>query len=313
MKDELALVIIYNHKYDKNIDILEKIYGSRFSKIYHLVPFYEGDRENVIAVYESSYYFQGYLAQGFRNYFNASYKHYFYIADDMIVNPLINEDNYKDFFKLEDNASFIPELDSMPADKWPHGRAALTYNPYKQGVEIKNEIPAIEEAKKRITDLNVFNGNYSFKDVYFFDQNFKWRNVCSKIILFLHDRLFLNANLKGSQYPFARSYSDILIVSAKDVKKFVHYCGAFAATDLWVELAIPTALALASGKIVVQADLVLQGKPLWSKEDYEILDKYDNKLKNLLDNFPASFIYLHPIKLSKWNVDIRLYIFSEKS
>jgi len=55
-----ALILIYNHRYDKNIEILEKIYSKRFSVIFHLVPFYDGNRDNVIPVYENSYYFEGY-------------------------------------------------------------------------------------------------------------------------------------------------------------------------------------------------------------------------------------------------------------
>ncbi len=56
---KIALVIIYNHQYNKNIDILERIYKGRFSHIYHLIPFYQGDKENVIPVYDASLYFQG--------------------------------------------------------------------------------------------------------------------------------------------------------------------------------------------------------------------------------------------------------------
>ena len=46
--NRVALIIIYNHQYNKNIDILERIYNGRFSNIYHLVPFYNGEKQNVI-------------------------------------------------------------------------------------------------------------------------------------------------------------------------------------------------------------------------------------------------------------------------
>jgi hypothetical protein len=45
MSSTVALVIIYNHRYDKNIDILESIYANRFSNIFHIVPFYDGDKK----------------------------------------------------------------------------------------------------------------------------------------------------------------------------------------------------------------------------------------------------------------------------
>src|SRR5580704_10569699 len=107
---EVALIIIYNHRYDKNIDILERIYGERFSNIYHLMPFYSGDKSNVIPVYEHSFYFQNYVAQGFKSYFKKEYSHYFFVADDMIINPVINEQNYATQLKLTETTSFIPEF-----------------------------------------------------------------------------------------------------------------------------------------------------------------------------------------------------------
>ena len=60
---KVALIIIYNHQYIKNIEITERIYNGKFSNIYHLVPFYHGVRSNVIPVYDNSHYFQGYVAQ----------------------------------------------------------------------------------------------------------------------------------------------------------------------------------------------------------------------------------------------------------
>ncbi len=114
---KVALVIIYNHQYNQNIDILERMYKNRFSNIYHLVPFYKDDKSNVIPVYCSSYCFQGYVAQGFKNYFNEDFDHYFFIGDDLILNPLINESNYREHLKLEKEACFIPRLSPLNESK----------------------------------------------------------------------------------------------------------------------------------------------------------------------------------------------------
>jgi len=103
----VALIIIYNHQYNKNIEILEQIYKGRFSNIYHLVPFYNGEKPNVIPVYENSYYFQGYVAQGFKSYFRKDYAHYFFIADDLILNPIIDETNYTSYLNLNSNSCFL--------------------------------------------------------------------------------------------------------------------------------------------------------------------------------------------------------------
>ncbi len=54
MEKKLALLVVYNHRYDKNIPVIDKIYQNRFSHVFHLVPFYDGEQENVIPVYDLS-------------------------------------------------------------------------------------------------------------------------------------------------------------------------------------------------------------------------------------------------------------------
>ena len=58
-----TLVIIYNHHYPKNIERLDLIYKDKFKSIFHLIPFYSGEKSNVIPVYGNSFYFQGYIAE----------------------------------------------------------------------------------------------------------------------------------------------------------------------------------------------------------------------------------------------------------
>jgi len=78
----------------------------------------------------------------------------------------------------------------------------------------------------------------------------------------------------------------------------------FAAQNLWVAIGSPTALVLSAQEIVTEKDLKLQGKTLWIEEDYRLLDKYESRLKKLLDDFPAGHLYIHPIKLSKWRTKL---------
>jgi hypothetical protein len=65
-------------------------------------------------------------------------------------------------------------------------------------------------------------------------------------------------------------------------------------------LAVPTSLVFSAKKIVTEKDLLLRGKALWTKEEHLNLNQYNNKLQNLLNNFPLGQLYIHPIKLSKW-------------
>ena len=301
----VALIVIFNHKYDKNIETIEALYKHRFQNIYHLVPFYDGEKENVIPVYENSFFFQGYIAQGLKYFYKDQYSHYIFIADDMILNPVINEANFREQLNLNPGTSFIPRMGSMPETErfWPHNRDAITFNPYKLGVEVRKEIPSPEDAEKILAGLNITNRGYSYSQVYgkislrsFKDVKKSFFNFCN----YFTDRYIHGASLKKTRYPLVRSYSDICIVSRDSIKKFCHYCGVFASTDLFVELAIPLSLALSSEDIRTEKDLKLKGRALWTKEDYVLLDRFSNNLSALLSNFPEDYLYLHPVKLSMW-------------
>ena len=61
--NRVSLIVIFNHKFEQNINLLRKIYDGRFSNIFFILPFYKGNDEDVISVYESSYSFQGYIYQ----------------------------------------------------------------------------------------------------------------------------------------------------------------------------------------------------------------------------------------------------------
>ena len=106
-------------------------------------------------------------------------------------------------------------------------------------------------------------------------------------------------------YPVAGSYSDVIVVTKESIYDFCRYCGIMAAAGLFVELAIPTALLLASNKIIQEKDILLKGKALWSATEVEETEKKFNKsLAQLTKNFPADQLYFHPVKLSKWNNDL---------
>jgi len=321
--NKVALIIIYNHQYNKNIEVLEKIYKNRFSDIYHLVPFYKGEKLNVIPVYESSYYFQGYVAQGFTCFFKEEYKHYFFIADDLLLNPTINDNNYSEYFNLNLNTCFIPGFISLDECVWwPQLHHAFEWDINFPGVEAKNQLPKYEVAlqafKKHGLEIKPLNFNQRwYKPTQLTVENFGFKMIRKNIhYLIRKTKNKLTNNQYNLPYPMVGSYSDIFIVSSVAIKRFCHYCGVFAATKLFVEIGLPTSLVLSGQEIVTEKDLKLNGKALWydgnhrlngdlkpAFGDYEELDIFNNNLKDLLINFPENYIYLHPIKLSKWNTE----------
>jgi hypothetical protein len=324
---KVALIIIYNHQHNENIEILERIYKDKFSNIYHLVPFYNGEKTNVIPVYECSYYFQGYVSQGFKGYFKESYTHYFFVADDLILSPKINENNYTMYLKLNSNTCFLPGFITLHERKvwWPRVREAFHFNINFSGFKAKNELPkyniALQKFKKfgleimplrfnQIWETPSWKSHGSINDFVkmIFKNSFYWLHYLKSKIIRKKYKL---------SYPLVGSYSDIFVVSSDAIKQFYHYCGVFAAANLFVEIGLPTSLVLSAEEIVTENDLKLQGKALWpdgwarlngdlnpAQGDYEELERYNFNLKQLLDNFPENYIYLHPVKLLKWNTEL---------
>lgn len=62
METKVALLVIYNHRYDKNIVRVKQIYAKRFSYIYHVMPFYDGNDLDVIPVLSHHIVFRIYIA-----------------------------------------------------------------------------------------------------------------------------------------------------------------------------------------------------------------------------------------------------------
>lgn len=314
MNKDICLVVIFNHRYDKNLAVLEEMYSSRFSNRYYLVPFYDGEQANVIPVYGRSIFFEGYIAQGYNVFFHESFKHYLFVADDMIINPEINEENYQEFFEVGTNQSFIPEL--RPVHKfgpWIGTWSSVFYFRKQKYVEVSNELPTIEFAKQKMGFQGVMLDTLTRKQIFGrFSFNLKSlgakASCCLRIVTKVRHPFKKRYELP---YPMVGSYSDIALVSSSDIKKFAHYCGVFASTCLFVEVAIPTALVLATSlPIQTEKKMKRHGRSYWltsdnvfcEKPDYtwENLEKEYKNLDDLIERFPKDAIYIHPVKLSKW-------------
>lgn len=310
--NKACLVIVFNHRYDKNIPVLEKMYSKRFSNIFFLVPFYNGNHPNVIPVYESSHYFQSFFAQGYPRFFKEDFTHYIFLGDDCILNPAINENNFLEQTGLPPGTDFIPglmELHSLSGQPWWHAYKGIDFYTNRKGAEIKNELPSYDEAVKRfkshgldvqpVTIENIFGSQKPASEKWWrywlfkrYHWNFKWR------------RYKKNGKVE-LPYPIAGSYADILIITKETCHDFCRYCGIMAAAGLFVEIAIPTSLLLSARKIGQEKDSRLKGKALWSPGEIKsVEEKYNQSLSSLLAGFPVDQLFYHPVKLSKWKNDL---------
>ena len=305
-KTKVALLIIYNHKFENNIPKLENLYKDRFSYIFHLVPFYQGTQENVIPVYEHSFYFQGYISQAYPNLKNKNFSYFFAVADDLIIHPGINEDNLTKEFNLDEETCFITEIQELhkrPLNHfWSRIRLAAEYDPFQEGIQINNELPYPSLAAEMFKKSGYENKPLKYSQVY---NSFLGSYKVDKLkgALRWAELRLKKVGLSGKiklKYPMVGSYADIFIIPGKYMKKFSHYCGIFAASKLFVEFAIPTAIILCCSKIIQEKDLQRKGKALWTKDELKELDQFGYKLNDLMNNFPENCLYYHPVKLSQW-------------
>lgn len=289
METKTALLVIYNHRFDKNISRINELYSNQFSHIFHVMPFYDGQEPNVIPVFDSSYCFSGYIAQAYSHLRTHGFTHFFIIADDMILNPTINEHSIWNILGIDYRDTYIDEIVCFQYGGkrwWRRIIDALDYTPNQLGIELRGILPTKEEAQRRFDFHKLPYTPIPRKELL--------RNPRKKDFLKMLTR---SCSLK---YPLVRAYSDILLIPADIMPKFANYCGAFAATRLFVEMAIPTALILSTDYIKLNADIKLETGAMWTQEDLKILTPYNHNLEMLLTHFPSHKLYLHPIKLSQW-------------
>jgi hypothetical protein len=306
----VVLVVIYNHRLDANIDRVERIYADRFSDIVHLMPFYDGDRRNVVPVYGSSYHFHGFVAQGFRAYQRPHAEHYLFVADDLLLNPVVNEDNCHAHLQLGANTCFVPGFyayHAITGGVWERVEEAFKWQPETVGLQTAGLLPSYEEALARFRAHGYDVRPLRFSQIWELPRGLAaWCRTLGRrpgLVLraagsaLLRRRYFL-------AYPLIGGYSDTFAISAEAIGRFAHYCGVLAAQRLFVEHAIPTAALLAAREIRTERQLDLRGKALWSPVQLAELDPYQGSLRALLTGFPPGYLYLHPIKLSRWRMDL---------
>jgi hypothetical protein len=313
--NKVALLIVFNHNYEKNIDALLDIYQNRFSNIYFVIPFYKGDRKDVIKVFDNSYYFHGFVAYAIDRIKDLGFQYYFTVADDLFLNPKINENNFEEIFKLDEDSAFVPHpflltdlnetKPSRPfAPFWNGISLALKFKLNQNGINIKEILPSFSEAEN-ILKQHGYNFVAKLPKRIFFSKpilkktNSKHNDTIRTLIHVLGNLKYLFKN-NQLDYPLIGSYSDIIIVSNNNVNKFIDFSGAFAALNLFVEIAMPTAVFLAYPKIISEKNLRLKGETYWYYNHHECEAKYKKSINYLKINFDPNSLYVHPIKLSKW-------------
>ena len=298
MNTKIALLVIYNHRYDKNISRINEIYANRFSNIFHIMPFYDGDIENVLPVYDSSFQFQGYISQAFQHLKNKGFSHFVCVADDMVINPRLNEQNFFQLSGIDEDACFVHELRDLRdvRRRWFHIGNAIRFSIFNRGLEIDAILPTREEAlnafqKHNIPTRPVPEWPYQSLRRRVRETLLKYRKILYYRIL---QRLYFS-------YPLVGGYSDMIVVPNTVMPKFCQYCGAFSAARLFVEIAIPTSMILCSEKVQTIQEIRMKDSLILPRnKDRDFLPKFNHSYDQLVSAFPEDMLYIHPIKLSQW-------------
>jgi len=299
----VSLIIVHNHRHEANIPRLEDMLCVRFGRIWHLVPFYRGTNDSVISVSGSSHHFPGFFAQAYKQLAQINCKYYVFCGDDLILNPRLSGANLAAELGLNAQSGFIKYLRSFTESSfsWPHVAAALSALASNSGTNWKNELPGVEEACALLKRHNLQMGELSMAQ-------FK-HGIRPKQVVQLLNYLIMQCSkgargwgaIKQPPYPLIGGYSDFIVVPACALANFCHYCGVFSASDVFAELAAPTALALSCEHVVREADTSWEGLELWGKDIEEFGRSRNNSLQELFRQFPPNQLYVHPVKLSKWS------------
>ena len=302
---KICLLIVFNHKYNRNIPHLRKIYQSRFSHIYFIVTFNSHCKEldktdDIINVWESSYCFQGYFPITYEKLKEDKYDYFIIIGDDLILNPKLNEENIFDCMQLSQNDCYIKKISPFGNSYiYESNKLYSILAPWNinTGVNWQEELPPYEEAielckrhRVEITEelkrpLFLRKGYKSIKSI----------PLSSLTISINHGRKL--------PYPLFKAYSDMLIINSESMECFCHYCGVLSAMNIFVETAIPLAMCLACKSIKFEEDIPFYGIEKWREGISELEKHFHNNIYELLDDFGDNVLYYHPIKLSKWKME----------
>jgi hypothetical protein len=299
-RGQLCLVVIFNHNFERNLPILDRIYKGRFDHVRYLMPFYSGNRADVIPVYATSYLFQSYIVQAYHQLDAEGFDSYIFTGDDVLLNPRLNQDNILDELQARDR-SYITELRplwTMPWFWW-HTIPALRAFKRERYVEFHQHLPspeAFDEAMKRHGIVQKKMGRSKLVSHLFWDLFNERKPV------FLDNFIYWawHAGGRTHEYPLVHSYSDFIIIPRRTFKPFCHLIGIFAAMNLFVEMAIPTALLLVEDKITVEKDTQWFGNiALGVPARDALVAKHDFKLEAIEQSMGEREIFLHPFKLSQ--------------
>ncbi|MBW8785646.1 MAG: hypothetical protein JF593_13585 [Novosphingobium sp.] len=308
-------LFLFNHRFEANLPLLDRIYGPRFSRRHTIMPFASSPGPTRSRVAELGRNFSGHFAQSAHDWIEPEVTHYVVIPDDLLLNPALDESNLIAALRLKPGEAYTKNLIAADALRfaWPWaGEAAATFEQSAKAIDLHPLLPPAAEARARFESMGlafptpaVLGGRANAGTHVRMIRNAK--------------RAYLHAwslRTRPAAFPLLAGYSDFLVIPAEAIDQFVHYCGVFAALNVFAEVAVPTALALAAEHVRTELALnthfldpgpplrdpaALRGIELWNPADMAAHSQlFAGDLDHLFAQFPKEWLYVHPVKLSAY-------------
>lgn len=319
---KICLLIVFNHRYEKNISFLREYYSSKFSYIRFLIPFaddLEKVHQDVISMHYSSYLFQGYFGEAHIKLRNIHCAAYVAIGDDLLLNPILNEGNVHQMLTISPSDAYTKSLASLYEAPISWSRMRSTYRSFfADGLEWQRLLPTATAAFSKSKAYGIEHNPLGLRNFHPLWCRGGISSLCTAVAWALERnpaRFLWRMRCKRVPYPAFYGYSDFIIIPQTAWPAFCNYCSATAAMQLFVESAIPLCMVLACENIETELEygelfdavnpkrrLPMKGVELqWQGTAREAFERhYSYQLDKLLREFPEDILYYHPIKLSKW-------------
>jgi hypothetical protein len=320
----IGLIVIFNHRYERNVALLREWYHHRFSEVLFLMPFCDDlatKESDVISVHSGSYTFQGHLAEARQRLASLGCDAYLVIGDDLLLNPSLDENNLHSRMGLSPNAAYTKCLANL-YDAWigwsTTGNRTTFSALASNDLEWLSYLPPAEEATRRLSRYGFTFHPLGLRNFLNMHGRFTLHGLRMLLGLFFiisPVRNFFYPKAKAVPYPLLYGYSDFFIVPGKEWDRFLELCQVMTAMKVFVEVAIPTCLALACEQVEAEIpygenhhsarrreELPMRGIEFqWKGTAREDFEKHHRcSLESLFSSWPGDVLYYHPIKLSKW-------------
>lgn len=124
------------------------------------------------------------------------------------------------------------------------------------------DLPALVRNRSRADTRAIPSGRQLAKSLVTLNENPRTRRLLVRTYETLIRPLQDRRSPVHLPYPLIGGYSDIVVVNRDHLQRISERCGVFAATNLFVELAIPTAMLLTTSNFVTEMTLTRRGLPL---------------------------------------------------